>query len=140
MRLASNVFDVWTFRRTDRGARFLLLYTAEEKARRHFNDGRFWQIPSDFVNDGENVTGAIRRELDRFGLTATSIWAGEHAYIIYNRRFDEMQIIAVYAAEVAETDARIDPSQHSEYRVAPVRGVSRPRALPRPQRRSAVRS
>ena len=52
MRLASNVFDVWTFRRTDRGARFLLLYTAEEKARRYLNDGRFWQIPSDFVNDG----------------------------------------------------------------------------------------
>lgn len=115
MNLTSNVIDVWTFRRTDSGPRFLLLYTAEEKARRYFNDGRFWQIPSDSVNDGEKVTDAVRRELSRFALTATSIWAGEHAYIIYNRRFDEMQIISVYAAEVAETAARIDPSEHSEY-------------------------
>jgi ADP-ribose pyrophosphatase YjhB (NUDIX family) len=115
MNLTSNVIDVWAFRRTDSGPRFLLLYTTEEKARRYFNDGRFWQIPSDSVNDGEKVTDAVRRELSRFGLTATSIWAGEHAYIIYNRRFDEMQIISVYAAEVAETAARIDPSEHSEY-------------------------
>jgi hypothetical protein len=119
MQLASNVFDVWAFQRTDRGARFLLLYTAEEKARRHFNDGRFWQIPSSSVHDGETVTGAITRELGRFGLTAVAIWAGEHAYIIYNRRFDEMQIIGVYAAEVADTAARIDPSEHSEYQWLP---------------------
>ena len=115
MHLASNFFDVWVFQKTDRGPRFLLLHTAEEKARRYFNGGRFWQIPSDSVNDGETVIDAVSRELGRFGLTAAGIWAGEHAYIIYNRRFDEMQIIAVYAAEVAETTARINPSEHSEY-------------------------
>jgi len=47
------------------------------------------------------------------------MWAGEHAYIIYNRRFDEMQIIAVYAAEVADTVARLDPAVHSEYEWLP---------------------
>lgn len=115
MHLAANVFDVWAFQRTDAGTRFLLLRTSEEKARRHFNDGTFWQIPSGFVNEGEAITDAIGRELNRFGLTPTSIWAGEHAYIIYNRRFLEMQIIGVYAAEVVDTPVRLDGAEHSEY-------------------------
>jgi ADP-ribose pyrophosphatase YjhB (NUDIX family) len=115
MRLAANVFDVWTFRRLGGETRFLLLHASEEKARRHFNDGRFWQIPSGCVNEGETVTDAITRVLNRFGLTATSIWAGEHAYIIYNRRFAEMQVIGVYAAEVVDTPLRLDEAEHSEY-------------------------
>ena len=119
MRLASNVFDVWVFQRTVSGVRFFLLHTSEEKARRHFNGGRFWQIPSGFVDAGESVTDAIRREMGRFGLTATAIWAGEHTYVIYNRRFGEMQIIGVYAAEVDESAARIDPLEHSEYEWLP---------------------
>jgi ADP-ribose pyrophosphatase YjhB (NUDIX family) len=115
MHLAPNVFDVWAFRRRGRETQFLLLYTSEEKARRYFSGGRFWQIPSGFVEDGEAVTAAVTRELNRFGLTPKTIWAGEHAYIIYNRRFEEMQIIGVYAAEVADADVRLDPAAHSEY-------------------------
>ena len=38
---------------------FLLLHTSVEKATRYFNGGRFWQIPSDAVNNGESVTDAI---------------------------------------------------------------------------------
>ena len=114
MHLNANVFDVWVFQRTGADTRFLLLQTSEEKARRHFNAGRFWQIPSGFINEGEAVTDAITRELDRFGLTPASIWAGEHAYIIYNRRFLEMQIIGVYAAEVADTPVRLEAAAHSE--------------------------
>lgn len=115
MRLAPNVFDVWAFQGQGRDTRFLLLYTSEEKARRYFNRGRFWQIPSGFVEDVEPVTGAITRELNRFGLTPKTIWAGEHAYIIYNRRFAEMQIVGVYAAEVADTDVHLDAAEHSDY-------------------------
>src|SRR5262245_9595137 len=115
MRLATNVFDVWAFQRQGHNARFLLLYTSDEQARRHFGGGRFWQIPSGFVEDGEAVTGAIGRELNRFGLTPKTIWAGEHAYIIYNRRFAEMQVIGVYAAEVTDSTVRLDPGEHSEY-------------------------
>ena len=61
MNLASNVFDVWVFQKNGGDARFLLLYTAVEKARRHLNDGRFWQIPSDVVNHDETITQAITR-------------------------------------------------------------------------------
>ena len=114
MRLAPNVFDVWAFQRQGREAHFLLLYTSEEKARRYFGGGRFWQIPSGVVEDGEAVTGAITRTLNQFGLTPTAIWAGEHAYIIYNRRFAEMQVIGVYAAEVTGAEVRLDPSEHFE--------------------------
>lgn len=109
----ANVFDVWTFRRTADGIRFLLLYTSEEKAVRHFNGGRFWQIPCGVVEDGEGITDAVHRLLARYGLTASSIWAGEHAYLIYNRRFEEMEAIGVYAAEVADAPVRLDPSEHA---------------------------
>ena len=114
MNLAANVFDVWAFQRRPDGIVFLLLHTSVEKAARYFNGGRFWQIPSDFVNDGESITDAICRALDRHGLRPKSIWAGEHAYLIYNRRFAEMQAIAVYAAEVDNDDVRLEASMHSE--------------------------
>lgn len=114
MNLSANVFDVWVFRRTERGIRYLLLYTSQVKADRYFNGGRFWQIPSGFVEDNEDIVGAIERCLDAFTLRASSIWAAEHAYTIYNRRFNSMQIIGVYAAEVGEESVRLDPDEHSE--------------------------
>lgn len=115
MRLAPNVFDVWAFQRQGGQTTFLLLYASEAKAQRHFGGGRFWQIPSGVVEDGETVTDAIASKLKRLGLTPTTIWAGEHAYIIYNRRFAEMQVIGVYAAEVADAAVSLDPDEHSEY-------------------------
>ncbi len=114
MHIAANIFDVWVFRRRDADAEFLLLYTSVEKATRYFNGGRFWQIPSHFVNDGESITDAISRTLDRYGLRPKAIWAGEHAYLIYNRRFSQMQAIGVYAAEVEDAPVQLDPSEHSE--------------------------
>jgi hypothetical protein len=115
VRLAANIFDVWVFRRRPDGVEYLLLYTSVEKATRYFNGGRFWQIPSNLVNDGEAITDAIGRLLAGYGLDSKRIWAAEHAYIIYNRRFSEMQAIGVYAAEVDDADVRLDASEHSEY-------------------------
>jgi hypothetical protein len=114
MQLAANIFDVWAFRRTPEGPRFLLLHTSVEKAERWFNGGRFWQIPSNFVKDEEHVTDAIARLLRSFGLRARSIWAAEHTYTIYNRRFNEMQLIGVYAAEVGESVVRLNAAEHAE--------------------------
>jgi NUDIX domain-containing protein len=115
MQLAANVFDVWAFRRTPDGVRFLLLHTSVEKAERFFNGGRFWQIPTDFVKEGEHITDAIARNLRAFGLKAQSVWAAEHTYSIYNRRFNEMQLIGVYAAEVNETAVRLNAAEHAEF-------------------------
>ncbi len=115
MHLAANVFDVWAFQRHPSGVKFLLFYTAVTKAERYFNGGRFWQIPSGSVNDDELVTDAILRVLNNFGLNANTIWAGEHAYIIFNRRFNEMQVIGVYAAEVPDAPVTLDSTEHSEY-------------------------
>lgn len=115
MHLAANVFDVWVFRRRPSGAEFLLLYTSTTKASRHFNGGRFWQIPSDGINEGETILAAMDRTLGRFGLRASAIWAGEHAYLIYNRRFDEMQAIGVFAAEVDGDVVNLEPEEHSDY-------------------------
>ncbi len=115
MQLAANVFDVWAFQRCPDGVKFLLLYTAVTKAERYFNGGRFWQIPSGFVKDDERITDATLRVLSDFGLNPNAIWAGEHAYIIFNRRFNTMQVIGVYAAEVPEAHVTLEPTEHSEY-------------------------
>lgn len=120
MKLAANVFDVWVFSRTADGTQFLLLYTSFDKANRFFNGGRFWQIPSGVVMDGETITQAIRRVLARYGLVPSTIWAGEHAYVIYNRRFEEMQVIGVYAAEVENAPVQLEPTEHSEFAWLPV--------------------
>lgn len=113
MHLSANVFDVWVFRRRGADVEFLLLYTSVEKAARYFNGGRFWQIPSNVVHEGESITEAIFRLLDDFGLRPKAVWAAEHAYLIYNRRFGEMQAIGVYAAEVEDADVRLDPVEHA---------------------------
>ena len=115
MKLNASVFDVWVFTRTAGDTKYLLLHTSAEKADRYFNGGRFWQIPSDVVAEGETVTQAIVRAIAPYGLVTRAIWAGEFAYVIYNRRFDEMQMIAVYAAEVADVPVQLAPSEHSEY-------------------------
>ena len=59
---------------------------------------------------------AVIRLLADFGLVATGIWAAEHVYNIYNRRFETLQMIAVYAAEVGASEVRLDPQEHSEWR------------------------
>lgn len=115
MQLAANIFDVWVFRRRGPDVEFLLLYTSIDKATRYFNGGRFWQIPSNFVKDGESITEAIVRVLGGYGLRPKAIWAGEHAYVIYNRRFGQTQAIGVFAAEVEEAPVRLDPAEHSEF-------------------------
>ena len=115
MQLAANVIDVWAFQRQSLGIKYLLLHAAQAKADKYFNGGRFWQIPSGFVDDDETIENAVQRVLGIYGLTASAIWAGEHAYIIYNRRFREMQAIGVYAAEVPDTPVRLDPEEHSEH-------------------------
>ena len=115
MHLAGNVFDVWAFQRRPEGIVFLLLHTSVEKAARYFNGGRFWQIPSGSVDANETMTIALTRVLGLFGLRPKAIWAAEHAYVIYNRRFEEMQAIGVFAAEVLESSVTLMPSEHSEY-------------------------
>jgi ADP-ribose pyrophosphatase YjhB (NUDIX family) len=113
MDLNPRVFDVWAFRRQATGVEYLLLQTSELKAERYFNGGRFWQIPSGVFRDGETVPAALDRALSEYGLHADSIWAAEHAYTIYNRRFHEIQIISVYAAELAAGDPHLNSEEHS---------------------------
>jgi hypothetical protein len=116
MELEPNVFDVWVFRRTGADVEYLLLHTSQDKADRYFNGGRFWQIPSGAIAATEPVEQAIERRLAELDLTPIGIWAAEHAYIVYNRRFAAMQIIGVYAAEVPSSVPRLDPREHAEAR------------------------
>ncbi len=115
MDLSVNVFDVWPFRKSVNGIEYLLLHTSQEKADRYFNGGRFWQIPSGFIEPGEKVVAAIERQLRDLGLNAASIWAAEHTYTIYNRRYESMQLIGVYAAEIRDGHVLLDPVEHAEF-------------------------
>ena len=115
MRLNHAVFDLWVFRRGTTEPEYLLLHTSELKAARYFNGGRFWQIPSGVFGDGESVPDVLDRKLQTYGLRARSLWAAEHAYTIYNRRFDEVQIVTVYAAAVDGGDPQLDSAEHSDF-------------------------
>ena len=114
MKLAANIIDIWAFQRQPSGVNFLLLHTSAEKARKYFNGGRFWQIPSGLVQNDEPVTSAVSRILGTYNLNTHTIWAAEHAYLIYNRRFEEMQAISVYAAEVNGDNVSLNEAEHSE--------------------------
>jgi hypothetical protein len=116
MQLQANVFDLWAYRGSGAATEYLLLHTSQAKADRYFNGGRFWQIPSNLMADGETVTGATDRLLSGFGLAADEIWAAEHVYCIYNRRFGKMQMIAVYAARVSGAEVTLQPEEHADYR------------------------
>lgn len=116
MELDVNVFDVWTFRRRAVGVEYLVLHTSQAKADRWFNGGRFWQIPSHFLGAAERVPDAVQRLLGEFGIVTAGIWAAEHTYTIYNRRFDKLQLITVFAAEAAAGEVRLDPAEHAEFR------------------------
>ena len=115
MKTVANVINVWAFRSGLPGSRFLLFRTSQLESYRYFNGGRFWQIPSGCVGDDEAMENAVQRILGAHGLTAITIRAGEHVYIIYNRRFAQLQMIAVFAAEVQEGPVRLDADEHSEF-------------------------
>jgi hypothetical protein len=106
MQLEANVFDIWAFRRAGAQIEYLLLHTAQRKADRWFNGGRFWQVPSNVFGATERAADAVGRVMHRFGATLAGIWAAEHAYTIYNRRFEAIQLITVFAAEVAGGEIR----------------------------------
>lgn len=116
MSLRTDAIDVWAFTRDSDAVRYLLLHTSQEKADRFFNGGRFWQIPSGVVEQHESVVDASRRCLAELGLTAKSLWAVEHVYPIYNRRFDSMMLIPVFAAEVERTQNITLDWEHAEAR------------------------
>jgi dATP pyrophosphohydrolase len=119
MRLNHTVFDLWVFRPGSAEVEYLLLHTSELKAERYFNGGRFCQIPSGVFRDDEPVPTALDRVLETYGLRAQSLWAAEHAYTIYNRRFDEVQIITVFAAAIDGGEPRLDSADHSDFRWLP---------------------
>lgn len=121
MQLNPAVYDIWVFRRGREGVEFLVLRASQVKADRYFNGGRFWQIPSGFFQDGESVLAGIDRQVGAFGLSADAVWAAEHTYTIYNRRFDAIQIISVFAAEVKAGDTPIvlRPDEHSDFEWLP---------------------
>lgn len=116
MKLQTDAIDVWAFSRHGDGVRYLLLHTSQEKADQFFNGGRFWQIPSGIVQDRESVVEASRRVLAELGLLAKALWAVEHVYPIYNRRFDCMMLIPVFAAEVEQTTNLTLDWEHAEAR------------------------
>ena len=111
-----GAFDVWVYRECEGAVRYLLLHTSQAKADRWFNGGRFWQIPSDFTAEDEDLASAAARCLASFGIQASAVWAVEQTYTIYNRRYGELQTIVVLAASVAETQEIQLMWEHSEYR------------------------
>ncbi len=118
MKLRTNAFDLWVFRRDPDQPRYLMFHTSQEKADKWFSGGRFWQIPAGFCKEDEEVCTAIRRILAAIRLTPKSLWVIEHTYAYYNRRRQDVEITPVFAAEVADAQEVPLTWEHSEYRWA----------------------
>ena len=116
MNLNHSVFDLWIFHRDSNGeTKYLLLKASKEKADRHFNGVQFWQVPCQMQVPEMPLLDRVHHLLSSRGITAKSIWAVEHSYTIYNRRFDEMQLISVFAAEIDHLQEYSFDSGHSDY-------------------------
>jgi ADP-ribose pyrophosphatase YjhB (NUDIX family) len=111
-----GAFDVWVYGRHEGVPHYLLLRTSQEKADRWFNGGRFWQVPTEFTNDGESLATACTRCLHSYAINAQELWAVEHTYTIYNRRYEELHTIIVLAASVSGLPSVQLTWEHSEYR------------------------
>jgi hypothetical protein len=109
-----RTFDLWIFHRQGGEPRYLMLRTSQAKADKWFGGGRFWQVPGDFYAPGEGTLAAIRRHMGEWGLAPLAGWACEHVYTIWNRRFDAIQHIPVFCAEVAGPSAIPLTWEHSE--------------------------
>ena len=101
MKLRTNAFDLWVFHRQDRSPEYLLYHTSQEKADKWFHGGRFWQIPGGFVQEEEELTDAFVRVMAESGLKPLVVWVAEHTYTYYNPRRKNIEIVPVFAAEVA---------------------------------------
>jgi len=102
MQILANVAEVWVFSRSRDGVRYLVLEASQEKADAFFGGHRFWQIPGTTMHDdNEPTVDMLRRGMAEFGLSASSLWAVEHVSTIFSRRFDALQLIPAFAAEVS---------------------------------------
>ncbi len=100
MQIVANVAELWVFSRTIDGPRYLVLEASQDKADAFFGGHRFWQIPGTSMHDGEATVDVLRRGLGEYGLEAGALWAVEYVSTIFNRRFDVIQLIPAFAAEV----------------------------------------
>jgi hypothetical protein len=116
MKHSCNVFDLWIFYRDKGVPRYLLMHTSQQKADKWFGGGRFWQVPGDFFqSEEEGAIEAIRRYLGKMSVDPLAIYACECVYTVYNRRFDALQTIPVFAAEIQGPVEVALTWQHSEY-------------------------
>ncbi len=72
--------------------------------------------PREFTKEGETLQVAAQRCLSEIGVAAKSLWAVEHTYTIFNRRYEDIQLILVLAAEVEDSSNIRLSWEHSEYR------------------------
>ena len=112
--LTADYFDLWVFRRTADGVEYLLFRTSQEKADRFFGGGRFWQIPTDAVRDDEHIADACRRLLKTSGVGPGDIWSADFVYTIYNRRYDAVCAIPVFAAAAQRASPALG-WEHSDF-------------------------
>ena len=115
MKFNHNVFDLWVYHLADGMPKYFLIQASQKKADKWFRGVRFWQIPSDFFEDGETVQVALLRVLEKYSFSTKSLWAVEYAYTFYNRRFEEIQLCTAYAAEVERPDDVQLTDGHSSY-------------------------
>lgn len=75
-----------------------------------------WQMVTGYIEDGETAVEAALRELkEETNLTPHHFWVVPYTASFYNYRKDAIELIPVFATEVAVSDKVILSHEHSSY-------------------------
>lgn len=111
MTITSNLIEAHVFRIVNAELEFLLLKRSEEEIY-----GGLWQMVTGLIEVGETAYRAAIREIkEETGLTPKKFWVVPNINSFYSPEQDEILIIPVFAALVAEDIDVIISDEHSEY-------------------------
>jgi dATP pyrophosphohydrolase len=116
VQIVSKMIEVCVFSRKDGEVRFLLLRRSPDEK---IYPG-IWQFISGSVEDGEHAHEAALRELkEETGFEPQALWVVPHVNVFYDVDYDAVNLMPVFAAEVADRPTPTLCPEHSEFEWLP---------------------
>jgi len=109
--IVARVVDVYVFRRTESGLKYLLMKRAETKLYEHL-----WQGVAGKIESGEAAWEAAIRELnEETGFTPKRIFVADHVSRFYEQFGNRINLVPVFGIEVDSEHVTLS-EEHCEYR------------------------
>ncbi len=106
-----RVVDVYVFKKTENGLRFLILKRAKTKLYEHI-----WQGVAGKIEEDESAPEAAKRELlEETGLVPNRMFIADHVSQFYEVHGDRINLVPVFGIEVGSEVVKLS-DEHSEYK------------------------